>query len=188
MDIKRREFFEKAGLGSAALVTLPALASAAETVAPAAKGAHQHEPVTGPLASATVSFGHWLTAPPLDRFPNLSPRTANGHQLIPHEVTVKAGGTVNFVIAGFHHVLVYDDGKQPGQINANLTVPVTAPPGPPLINDPAGRLYRGLDPSLFPQDRVEVVQFPSPGTFLVICGVRPHFVDDGMYGFVKVIA
>jgi hypothetical protein len=30
------------------------------------------------------------------------------------------------------------------------------------------------------------MQFPNPGTFLVICGVRPHFVIDGMYGFVKV--
>jgi hypothetical protein len=36
------------------------------------------------------------------------------------------------------------------------------------------------------QDRVEVVHFPDPGTFLVICGVLPHFVTDQMYGFVKV--
>jgi hypothetical protein len=31
-----------------------------------------------------------------------------------------------------------------------------------------------------------VVRFPNPGSFLVICGVRPHFVNDKMYGFVKV--
>ena len=148
---------------------------------------HDHKPVEGPLANASVSFGNWRTDPPLDRFPNLSDRFRNGHQLIPHEATIKAGGTVNFVIGGFHHVLVYAPGTQPEDINTSLTVSVTAPPGPPLINDPSNRVYRGLDPSLFPQDRVEVVQFDSPGTYLVICGVLPHFATDGMYGFVKVL-
>ena len=92
---------------------------------------------------------------------------------------------MNFIIAGFHHVLVYDDGTQPGAINATLLVPGSVPPG--LIDDPANRIYRGLDPRLFPQDRVEVVQFSKPGTYLVICGVRPHFVNDQMFGFVKVL-
>lgn len=185
--MKRREFFEKAGIGSAALVSLPALAHAA----PGRQEMHQHERVTGPLATASVSFGQWSAGldPALDRFPNLgAPAKPNGHQLIPYEVTIRAGGTVNFVIAGFHLVLVYGDGKQPGDIDVNSTVPPTAQPAPPLINDPADRVYRGLDPSLFPQDRVEVVQFPHPGTYLVMCGVRPHFVNDRMYGFVKVNA
>jgi plastocyanin len=136
-----------------------------------------------------VSFGQWSAGlePALDRFPNLgAPAKPNGHQLIPHEVTIRAGGTVNFIIAGFHLVLVYADGKQPGEIDANNTISPTAQPGPPLINDPANRVYRGQDPSLLPQDRVEVVQFPHPGTYLVLCGVRPHFVIDRMYGFVKV--
>jgi hypothetical protein len=31
------------------------------------------------------------------------------------------------------------------------------------------------------------VHFSNSGTFLVICGVRPHFVNDGMFGFVKVL-
>lgn len=145
-----------------------------------------HTAVEGPLANATVSFGNWRTDPPLDRFPNVNDRTRNGHHLIPHESTIKAGGTVNFVIAGFHHVLVYGPGTQPTDINTALVMPVTAPPGPPLINDPTNRVYRGLDPSLFPQDRVEVVELANPGTYLVMCGVLPHF-NDGMYGFVKVL-
>jgi plastocyanin len=162
------------------------LAAGLVTPLVAAEG-QDHSPVEGPLANASVSFGNWRTEPPLDRFPNVSDRTRNGHQLIPHEATIKAGGTVNFVIGGFHHVLVYAPGTQPTDINVGLTTPVTAPPGPPLINDPANRVYRGLDPSLLPQDRVEVVQFSTPGTYLVICGVLPHFVDDNMYGFVKVL-
>jgi plastocyanin len=147
---------------------------------------HQHQPIAGPLANATVSFGQWPTDPPLDRFPDLgAPGKPNGHQLIPNEVKIKAGGTVNFIIGGFHHVLVYDDGTQPGDINANLLVPGSSPPG--LIDDPRNRIYRGMDPRLFPQDRVEVVHFSKPGRYLVICGVRPHFVDDGMFGFVRVL-
>lgn len=37
-----------------------------------------------------------------------------------------------------------------------------------------------------PQDRTESVNFPNPGTYLVICGVRGHF-PDGMFGFVTVL-
>ena len=139
----------------------------------------------GPLSNATVSFGSWMTSPPLDRFPNLSPITANHHELIPQVAKIKAGGTVNFIISGFHNVLVYDDGTQPTDINTSVTVLPTNG-GPPLINDPDDRIYRGLDPSLLPQDRVEVVHFANPGTYLVMCGVLPHF-QEGMFGFVKVV-
>jgi plastocyanin len=144
----------------------------------------------GAPTTATVSFGAWHTDPPLDRFPNSSPGDQNEHQLIPNTVTIEAGGTVNFIISGLHQVIVYDDGTQPGDINVEATTPSTGvPAGVPLINDPTHRLYRGPDPSLpnlQPRDRVEAVYFPTPGTYLVICGVRDHFVNDGMFGFVTV--
>ncbi|CAN5695039.1 hypothetical protein BH24ACI1_BH24ACI1_11550 [soil metagenome] len=63
-----------------------------------------------------------MTSPAIDRFPNENPRTANHHALIPEMVRIKAGGTVNFVIAGFHQVIVYDHGTQPGNINTNLVI------------------------------------------------------------------
>jgi plastocyanin len=143
----------------------------------------------GSATTATVSFGAWQTEPPLDRFPNSSPADRNEHQLIPNKVTIEAGGTVNFIISGLHQVIVYDDGTRPDDINTTLTTTTTgATPSPAveLIDDPTHRLYRGLDPSLYPRDRVEVVYFPTPGTYLVICGVRNHFVNDGMFGFVTV--
>lgn len=146
---------------------------------------HPTVAVEGPQSSAIVSFGGWMTTPPLDRFPNVSDRFANHHALIPELAKIKPGGSVNFIIGGFHQVIVYDDGTQPGDINKTLTVPVTVPPGPPLIADPNRRIYRGLDPSLQPQDRVEVVHFANPGLYLVICGVLPHF-NEGMFGFVRV--
>ena len=139
----------------------------------------------GPLANATVSFGEWQTHPPLDRHPDISPRASNEHRLIPFKVKIKAGGSVNFIISGVHQVIVYDDGTQPGDINTDLLVPESFPPG--LIDDPNNRIYRGLDPRPQPRDRVEVVFFDLPGTYLVICGVRPHFVNDGMFGFVRVL-
>jgi plastocyanin len=158
-----------------------------------ATGSHPHGAPAGsvmpdghPLSNATVSFGSWMTSPPLNRFPNVSPITANHHELAPQLAKVKAGGTVNFIIAGFHQVLVYDDGTRPGDIDTSLTVPPTNQPVPPLINDPDRRIYRGLDPSTQSQDRVEVVHFANPGIYLVICGVLPHF-QEGMSGFVKVV-
>jgi plastocyanin len=162
----------------------------------------------GSPAKATVSFGQWLTDPPLDRFPP-SPsndRLRNEHQLIPHQVKIKAGGAVNFIISGLHQPIVYDDGIRPVDVKTAVGINTTTTTGPTpspavvLIDDPDHRIYRGQDPSLQPlerasslkpipeflQDRVEVVFFPNPGTYLVICGVHGHFVNDGMFGFVKV--
>jgi hypothetical protein len=51
---------------------------------------------------------------------------------------------------------------------------------------PVTRIYRGIVNPAAP-DRVEVVQFTDPGTYLVICGILPHLVE-GMYGWVKVIS
>jgi hypothetical protein len=216
--MKRRDFFEKAGLGSALLV-LPTIeaASGARTAQQSGKNQgredeehkhDRHDDMNGPLASATVSFGQWDLTEPLDRFPNNSPRQVNNHQLIPNEAVIKAGGSVNFVISGFHHILVYGNGTKPSDINVSLTITPSQAPAPPLIDDPTNRIYRGLDPSVLPvlpaapamppvagqvmQDRVEVVRFTQPGRYLVMCGVLPHFIDPAtgefmMYGYVRVL-
>ncbi|MBW8860790.1 MAG: hypothetical protein JF601_00210 [Acidobacteria bacterium] len=82
------------------------------------------------------------------------------------------------------------------------------PAGPPIIADPRNRVFRGADPrnispmvvtptspTLLPvgisQDRVEVVSLTTPGRYLVICGVLPHFFDATtgqfvMFGFIDV--
>lgn len=100
--MKRREFFQKAGLGSAALASLPTFSSAAtpakavDSQKPGSDNGedegHNHHgggevELRGPLANATVSFGQWDletamapgTITPLDRFPNLSDRFRNSH-------------------------------------------------------------------------------------------------------------
>ena len=150
-----------------------------------------HRPIDGPLSSATVSFGQWRTdfTPPLDRRTNTPPAPpTNQHLLIPYEATIQAGGAVNFIISGLHMVVVYDHGTRPSDIDTTLLINMAAPPGLPLINDPDKRIYRGPDPSLLAPvlDRVEVVTFARPGTYLVICGLLVHFQDD-MFGYVKVL-
>ena len=209
--MKRREFFEKAGIGSAALATMPGFGPVSTQKTDSRPDEHDHGHddgrgnMEGPESSADVSFGQWDLETPLDRFPNASPRDRNYHHLVPGTVTIRAGGSVNFIIAGFHHVLIYDNGTKPSDINIAATIPTTVQPGPPLINDPVKRIYRGLDPSVLPtlagstppaappvlQDRVETVRFPNPGKFLVICGVLPHFFDAAtgqfiMFGYVRV--
>jgi plastocyanin len=135
--------------------------------------------IEGSKVQATVSFGQWKTDPPFDRVvmaPNTP--TRNNHQLIPQEVKVKAGGAVNFIISGFHQPTIYDAGTQPGDID-------TTPPGG-FIEDSLNRIFRGVNPQGLSQDRVESVTFHKPGTYLVICGIKAHFMNDGMFGFVKV--
>ncbi len=216
--MERRNFFKKLGLGSAAAaVSAPLLAGGLVAARQQGRSSdrddddsrghndHDHRPVRGALATATVSFGTWRSAetmPPggLDRHPYPpppGPPAGNGHRLIPYEPTIKVGGTVNYIIAGFHQVIVYAPGKRPSEVNVAMTRPTQGTPGPALINDPLERTYVGLDPSTVHGgpptartpllDRVEVVQFERKGRHLVICGVLPHFVNDNMYGWVNVV-
>ena len=142
---------------------------------------HAQERIAGPLAHTTVAFGQWNT--PIDRFDGTFTPADVGHHVSPLEVTIAAGGSVSFLIGGFHLLLIYDDGVQYSDIDASLLIP-----GPPVpqIDDPTNRLYRGLDPRVNLVDRIEVVHFHDPGMYLAVCGVLPHFIDE-MFGFVRVL-
>ena len=185
--MKRREFVEKVGIGSAGIV---AAATIGHGTKASASEQHRHDPnqLDGPLANATVSFGQWLTAPPpgIDRFTGGNTRTQNQHKMLPYNVTIKAGGSVSFIISGVHQVLVYAPGTTVESIDETLLEGANPPTFPGLINDPANRVYRGLDPRPAPLDRVEVVTFDEPGSYLVVCGVLPHFLAN-MIGFVNVV-
>ena len=94
--MKRRDFVATAGMGAA----LAALATPAKARASTRAGAQQHHSVNGPLATAFVSFGAWAFG--INRRPNVGAAAGlpnNVHALIPDEVTIKAGGTVNYIIA-----------------------------------------------------------------------------------------
>jgi len=150
-----------------------------------------------PLGSATVSFGGWMSdfTPPLDRYTSPAPPPpSNHHELIPNTAKIKAGGYVNFIISGLHVVAIYDDGTKPTDLDLSTATHIGGglPAIVTVINDPERRVYRGPNPVLSGPppvinfDRVEVVHFAKPGTYLVICAVVPHF-NQGMYGYVRVL-
>jgi plastocyanin len=190
VNTTRRNLFKVAATGGVSA----ALAAAVKTEARA-----QQVLVSAPSA-ATASFGFFPADSTVDRMQVANPGNRNGNQMGPFEVIIKAGGMVNFIIDGVHQVAVYDDGILPRNINADLVLPS---PLNGLTYDPNVRIYRGLSPLAVPanffgpgvpaaaipappQDRIEAVSFPKPGTFLVICTVRSHFLG-GMYGFVLVV-
>ena len=143
------------------------------------------------VVSVTVSFGAGLNT--------AQPGNAANHHVLPGTIRIKAGGVVNFVVAGFHQIFVYLPGTQP----EDLVVPPFPVPGEPprtnlFINDLNNLYYQGINPAGGPPpataatsspsnavNRVESVSFSEPGTYLVICNVTPHF-RDGMFAFVKV--
>ena len=133
--------------------------------------------------AVTVSFGVGLNT--------AQPGNAVNHHVLPGVIRVKRGGVVNFIVAGFHQVVVYFPGVTPETIALPAATSL-------FINDSNNRYYRGIAPAGGPppgtpatanpsnaSNRVESVSFAEPGDYLVICNVRPHFID-GMHAIVKV--
>jgi plastocyanin len=133
--------------------------------------------------AVTVSFGAGLNT--------AQPGNAANHHILPHVIQVRRGGVVNFVVAGLHQIMVYFPGVTP----ETIAVP---PPTSFFINDNNNLYYRGIAPAGGPppataatvnpsnaENRVESVSFSEPGDYLVICNVRPHFLD-GMHAVVQV--
>jgi plastocyanin len=184
--MKRREFVEKVSMGSAVLLAGGTLGTSGKTPAKAAKkqDPHDHSPINGDKAHAVIAFGQWIA---FDRFGNAAgpnDRTKNHHVLTPFNAMIKPGGAVSFIISGFHQPTIYAPGTRLEDINAALIVPGSVPP---LIDDPENRVFRGVDPRTVGQDRIENVTLTDPGTYLVICAVQPHFVNDKMHGFITVV-
>jgi hypothetical protein len=145
--------------------------------------------------NATVSFGRDDVG---SKFPPPSGHDQSFHakdKVRPHVVHIRAGGSVTFEMGTFHQVAIYDDGVNPGNIDVTNTVDLTAPPPAPpgtviipdfLIDDSANRLAVGPF-SFAPMSWTSPPgTFDSPGTYLVICAVVPHFVLANMYAWVVV--
>lgn len=139
-----------------------------------------------------------------------APMDPRNHVLIPNEVTVKVGETVRFQVHGLHQVMVYEvpqgttlsdvdidatsitvDGTL--ILNTNVFDPVHSPM-PNFIHDhnvnfvAAGANPRDFDIAVVDRDEGLNINltFAIPGTYLVLCGVQPHTVNDKMIGIVTV--
>ncbi len=140
-------------------------------------------------ANAVMEFGR----PDLgSAFPPPDGHDASTHakdRMNPRTVVIAVGGTVTFRVAPFHNPAIYDQGTQPEDIEVS---PRTLRPlslGPVfipdfVIDDATNRLWQGSY-SLAPQELTSP-PFTAPGRYLVICTTVPHFVDNGMYGWVIV--
>ena len=139
--------------------------------------------------SVTVAFGFGLNT-----LPAVEPSAPNNH-ILPPDVKVRQGGVVHFLMSGFHMATVYKPGTEPEDI--------VVPPSGTFISDPtivppSNVFYFGINPKGGPlntpattnpfngSNRQESVSFSEPGTYLVICNVRQHFLD-GMFAFVEVV-
>ena len=139
--------------------------------------------------SVTVAFGFGLNT-----LPAVEPSAPNNH-ILPPDVKVRQGGVVHFLLSGFHMATVYKPGTEPEDI--------VVPPSGTFISDPtivppSNVFYFGINPQGGPlntpattnpfngSNRQESVSFSEPGTYLVICNVRQHFLD-GMFAFVEVV-
>jgi plastocyanin len=138
----------------------------------------------GPDESAGVRFGNPDAGspyqPPVFFHDSSSNATDN---LIPRTVAISAGGNVTFTVAGFHQVAIYRAGTQP----EDITVP--AFPGPPqnlFINDPTNRLALQAAPGVQGPYTPPAGTFATPGRYLILCNITPHFAVDKMYGWVIV--
>lgn len=142
-------------------------------------------------SNAVVTFGRTGVGSP---FPPPSGHDASGHaydKVLPHTVNISAGGSVTFNILPIHAVAIYDDGTEPSDITLSPATlddlvlgPVTLPDF--VINDPANRIAQGPAPLFAGSWTTPAGTFDTPGTYLVICTILPHFADAKMYAYVKV--
>jgi plastocyanin len=153
-------------------------------------------------SSVSAAFGRGLnTAVP--------PTNPVNHAILPDAIKVKAGGVVDFGVAGFHDIVVFKPGVTLDDlVDGTGQIPLFPPAFvlPPDPNEPlpassaflADQIYyRGINPAGGPlatapvvspsnaTNRDEPVSFLEPGTYLVICNVRPHLLN-GMFAYVKV--
>ena len=121
--------------------------------------------IAGPPDSATMVFGR----------PDLGDGQAR-NKIEPGAVAISAGGTVTFVMDGFHQVAIYEPGIKPTDIvPGEGRVASPGDEGVIFIGDPAAR---GVSE--------DVYTFDEPGKYLVICNVTGHFVNAQMWGWVIV--
>ena len=133
------------------------------------------------------------------------PGNTPNHHIIPQEFTVRithakkldgtvvvVPATVNFIVSGFHWPWVYNNGVTLEEVQSHV------PAAGLFVNYNVDVFAKGVDPGTPPtfanagvnpsgvMNRTDSFGFSMPGTYLVICNVRGHFID-GMYAWIHVV-
>jgi plastocyanin len=135
--------------------------------------------------SVTVAFGGGLNT--------AAPGVSANHHILPNTIEVKAGGVVNFAVAGFHQIVIYNPGTDiddivlppfPGNLFVNYQLTTAYYVG--LNPDNANAATPNAPLNRFNgENRLESISFAEPGLYLVICNVNPH-LRDRMFAYIKV--
>lgn len=186
------------------LVVLVCLGLIAPVANADGKGRNGHDHGDDHRLRASAVFGRGLNT--------AAPGNAINHAILPNRIELKAGGVVDFSVAGFHDIIVFEPGFElsdlieaggGGELPGFGGIFVVSPD--PLdeaaaATDPLESkiYYRGIRPAGGPppghpaqdnpdngSNRGEPVAFLEKGTYLVICNIRPHLID-GMYAYVRV--
>jgi hypothetical protein len=131
-----------------------------------------------PDSSATARFGNLKAGSPFP--PGEHDSSFNGEDnIIPRTVNVSAGGTVTFPVDGFHWPVIYKQGITPDDI----VVPAFPPESNIFMNDfdPAKLLAAAPGPESWTSPPLT-----TPGRYLMLCNVTPHFAFAKMYGWIHV--
>lgn len=133
----------------------------------------------GPDSSATVRFGNPDAGSPFPppTFEHDSSSNARDN-LIPRTSVISAGGTVTFAVDGFHWPMIY----RPGTTPDDIVVPQFPPRTNIFINDRGGSFVAGAPGAVSWTSPA----LSTPGRYLVLCNVTPHFAFFNMYGWVIV--
>jgi len=131
-------------------------------------------PVTAGSGDTTVQFG--MPSVGSDCTPPVCFDDASFHAkdtITPGAVSIPVGSRLTARVAGFHQAVLYEAGTRPGDIQVD-------PAAFPFVNDPNGVIAAA--PPLVDLSYT----FTSPGTYLLICNLAPHFQEARMYAWVHV--
>jgi hypothetical protein len=134
-----------------------------------------------PDGSATVRFGADVGT---DFDPAVHDASFHAYDKVrPRTVTIAAGtsSSVAFDVLGFHQPVVYDIGKGVEDVDAPVFDPITEEGL--FIDDHDDEVYFG---DLFVPQSTAPGTFTTPGKYLMICNVTPHFQFAKMYGWIIV--
>jgi len=131
-------------------------------------------PVSAGSGDTTVKFGMPWTGSdcvPPECFDDRSFHAKD--TITPGAISIPVGATLTAEIAGFHQAVLYEAGTRPRDIEPD-------PDAFPFVNDPDG-VIAGAPPLVDLEHT-----FTSPGTYLLICNLTPHFEEARMYAWVHV--
>ena len=109
--------------------------------------------------------------------------------LVPRTVVITEDTSLTYEVNGRHWPAVYRPGIDAQDINDTRVLdPAHCPTaGGARVQDPTGRLFETTNCVNNTNVTIPASVFSTPGRYLVICQIHPHF-EDGMWGWVEVKA